>query len=56
MDGNFKADHLHDKRPEDQVWIMDGRGFQVSRGRYQTYLADTKYPVEVRPMQLNESA
>ncbi|KIK23149.1 hypothetical protein PISMIDRAFT_64666, partial [Pisolithus microcarpus 441] len=26
MDRNFKAEHMHEKRPNDQVWLMDGRG------------------------------
>ena len=30
MDGNFKAEHLHDWKAEDQVWLMDGLGFMVS--------------------------
>ncbi|KAG1855625.1 hypothetical protein DFJ58DRAFT_716195 [Suillus subalutaceus] len=27
MDGNFKAEHLHAANPDDEVYLMDGRGF-----------------------------
>ncbi|KIK75817.1 hypothetical protein PAXRUDRAFT_171604, partial [Paxillus rubicundulus Ve08.2h10] len=27
MDGNFKAEHLHDRQTDRQVWLMDGLGF-----------------------------
>jgi hypothetical protein len=47
LDGNFKADHLHDRRPEAQIWLMDGRGYQVTRGAYHKYLAGTQHIVEV---------
>ncbi|KAI6101379.1 hypothetical protein EV401DRAFT_2061384 [Pisolithus croceorrhizus] len=30
MDGNFKAEHMHEQRPDDQVWLMDGHGFMKS--------------------------
>ncbi|KAI6104317.1 hypothetical protein F5141DRAFT_988565, partial [Pisolithus sp. B1] len=30
MDGNFKAEHMHEQRPDDQVWLMDGCGFMVT--------------------------
>ncbi|KAF8836074.1 hypothetical protein BDN67DRAFT_911829 [Paxillus ammoniavirescens] len=42
MDGNFKAEHMHDCRPDDQVCLMDGRGYMVGRERYQDYLKRSK--------------
>ena len=47
MDGNFKAEHLHDRKAEDQVWLMDGLGFMVSRAEYKTYLSATNTLQEV---------
>ncbi|KAF8124484.1 hypothetical protein EV363DRAFT_1069397, partial [Boletus edulis] len=37
MDGNFKAEHLHEKRSDNQVWLMDGQGFMVTRPEYKEY-------------------
>jgi hypothetical protein len=49
MDGNFKAEHLHDKNPQDQVWLMmDGLGYMVARPEYHEYLKVTEHPLEVR--------
>ncbi|KAF8833305.1 hypothetical protein BDN67DRAFT_992862 [Paxillus ammoniavirescens] len=31
MDGNFKAKHMHDHQPDDQVCLMDGRGYMRSK-------------------------
>ena len=51
MDGNFKAKHLHDQKAKDQVWLMDGLGFMVSRAEYKTYHSATNTPQEVtRPL------
>ncbi|KAI5993014.1 hypothetical protein EDD15DRAFT_2367807 [Pisolithus albus] len=46
MDGNFKAEHMHEKRPDDQVWLMDGRGFMVTHPPYQAYLKATPHITE----------
>ncbi|KAI9457552.1 hypothetical protein HD554DRAFT_2042303 [Boletus coccyginus] len=46
MDGNFKAKHLHEKCPEDQVWLMDGLGYMVGWSDYQEYLKLTIHPME----------
>ncbi|KAF8449390.1 hypothetical protein L210DRAFT_3609680 [Boletus edulis BED1] len=46
MDGNFKAKHMHDKRPEDQIWLMDGLAYMVGRSEYQSYLKATHHPLE----------
>ena len=47
MDGNFKAEHLHDQKAEDQVWLMDGLGFMVSQAEYKTYRSATNTLQEV---------
>ncbi|KIK79024.1 hypothetical protein PAXRUDRAFT_162429, partial [Paxillus rubicundulus Ve08.2h10] len=31
MDGNFKAKHMHDHQPDDQVCLMDGQGYMRSK-------------------------
>ncbi|KAI6009026.1 hypothetical protein EDC04DRAFT_2610752, partial [Pisolithus marmoratus] len=46
MDGNFKAEHMHERRPDDQVWLMDGRGFMVTNPPYQAYLKATPHITE----------
>ncbi|KAI6145946.1 hypothetical protein BKA82DRAFT_3981112, partial [Pisolithus tinctorius] len=46
MDGNFKAEHMHNRRPADQVWLMDGHGFMVTDPDYQTYLKATPHITE----------
>ncbi|KAI6001994.1 hypothetical protein EDD15DRAFT_2192690 [Pisolithus albus] len=46
MDGNFKAEHMHERRPDDQVWLMDGRGFMVRNPPYQAYLKATPHITE----------
>ncbi|KAI6102536.1 hypothetical protein EV401DRAFT_1804675, partial [Pisolithus croceorrhizus] len=43
MDGNFKAEHMHEKQPDDQVWLMDGRGFMVTHPTYQQYVKATPH-------------
>lgn len=47
MDGNFKAEHMHTRAPEDDVWLTDGLGFMAERPTYREFLAATNYPVEV---------
>ncbi|KAI6022172.1 hypothetical protein BKA83DRAFT_4054270 [Pisolithus microcarpus] len=46
MDGNFKVEHMHERRPDDQVWLMDGRGFMVANPPYQAYLKATPHITE----------
>ena len=47
MDGNFKAEHMRERRPEDQTWLMDGLGYMVTRPDYHQYLKETHHPLEV---------
>ncbi|KAI6034785.1 hypothetical protein EDC04DRAFT_2516893, partial [Pisolithus marmoratus] len=49
MDGNFKAEHMHERCPDDQVWLMDRRGFMVTNPPYQAYLKATPHITEKSP-------
>jgi len=47
--GNFKADHVRQKRPEDDVWLTSGEGIYAERTRYLEHLALAKETNEVSP-------
>lgn len=38
MDGNFSAEHMKMRRPENDVALSDGRQFMVSEKRYKRHL------------------
>ena len=38
---------MHEKRPDDQTWLMDGLGYMVTRPDYHEYLKETHHPLEV---------
>lgn len=40
-DGNFKLENQHVKKPEEDVWLRDGRGFMVMEGPYNTHIAES---------------
>ncbi|KIK71799.1 hypothetical protein PAXRUDRAFT_22816 [Paxillus rubicundulus Ve08.2h10] len=42
MDGNFKAEHMHDKKLDDQVFLMNGMGYMVGWKKYHDYLKAAK--------------
>ncbi|KAI6102454.1 hypothetical protein EDD16DRAFT_1696644 [Pisolithus croceorrhizus] len=44
MDGNFKAEHMHEQQPDNQVWLMDGHGFM----NLQRWVDNTKF-LEIAP-------
>ncbi|KAI6094048.1 hypothetical protein EV401DRAFT_1807140, partial [Pisolithus croceorrhizus] len=46
MDGNFKAEHMCEQRPDNQVWLMDGHGFMVTNPQYWQYIAATPHITE----------
>ncbi|KAI5997503.1 hypothetical protein EDD15DRAFT_2162788 [Pisolithus albus] len=46
MDGNFKAEHMKERRPHDQVWLMDGQGYMVTYPEYHAYLKATPHITE----------
>ena len=49
VDGNFKADHVRQKRPEDDVWLTSGEGVYAERTRYLEHLAVAKETKEAGP-------
>jgi len=53
VDGNFKADHVKQKRPEDDVWLTSGEGVFTERTRYLRHLEVAKETKEVRPCDQN---
>jgi hypothetical protein len=38
MDGNFQAEHMRMKNPENDVPLSDGTGFMVSKKPYESHL------------------
>ncbi|KIO00302.1 hypothetical protein M404DRAFT_102546, partial [Pisolithus tinctorius Marx 270] len=46
MDGNFKAEHMHERKSEDQVRLMDGLGYMVTNPNYVDYLKATPHIAE----------
>jgi hypothetical protein len=42
VDGNFHADHLKMRNPEDDVELADGLAFMVKSGPYQEHLKESK--------------
>ncbi|KIK76030.1 hypothetical protein PAXRUDRAFT_18496 [Paxillus rubicundulus Ve08.2h10] len=42
MDGNSKAKHMHDKKPDDHVFLMDGEGYMAGQEKYHDYLKAAK--------------
>jgi hypothetical protein len=37
-DGNFKADHVRQKSPADDIWLLDGLGMTTRNSEYKTFL------------------
>jgi hypothetical protein len=37
-DGNFKADHVRQKNPENDVWLSEGGGMTAKRDEYKEFL------------------
>ena len=46
-DGNFTADHIAQKRKEDDVWLTAGEGVMAERTAYAAHLAVAKETTEV---------
>ena len=55
MDGNYKADHMKMKKPEDDVWIIDGEGYFASCKEYQYHVETAKYPKQVKSHNIDET-
>ncbi|KAI6153188.1 hypothetical protein BKA82DRAFT_3919681, partial [Pisolithus tinctorius] len=43
MDGNFKAECMHEQKCKDQVWLMDRLGYMVTNPHYMDYLKATPH-------------
>jgi len=41
MDGNFQAEHMRMRNPENDVPLSDGTGFMVSKKPYESHLKST---------------
>jgi hypothetical protein len=37
-DGNFKADHVRQKNPENDIWLSKGGGMTAKRDEYKEFL------------------
>ena len=48
MDGNFSAEHMKMRNPEDDVELTDGHGFMVGDKRYKEHLKNAVEDKEVR--------
>ncbi|KAL4070615.1 hypothetical protein J3A83DRAFT_4358749 [Scleroderma citrinum] len=46
VDGNFKAEHMYPKDPNNEVQLMDGKGFMVESMPYKEYLKGSTNVVE----------
>ncbi|KAI6142482.1 hypothetical protein BKA82DRAFT_4018174 [Pisolithus tinctorius] len=53
MDGNFKAEHMHEQKSKDQVWLMDGLGYMVTNLHYTDYLKATPHIAEAQKSTCN---
>ena len=38
-DGNFKADHVRQKKPAKDVWLSEGGGMMTRRDEYEAFLS-----------------
>jgi hypothetical protein len=52
MDGNYKADHMKMKCPEDDVWLIDGQGYFVNRADYQEHINTALVIKQVAPISI----
>lgn len=56
MDGNFSAEHLSMRRPDDDVVISDGTGFFVSELDYKSHLTSAVELATVESSAVNSSS
>jgi hypothetical protein len=47
VDGNFHADHLKMKNPEDDVELADGMGFMTESAPYEQHIKESKEQKQV---------
>ena len=50
LDGNFKAEHMRMRHPDNDIPIADGTGFMVGTRRYKDYLTETAEEKRVRSL------
>ena len=50
MDGNFQAEHMRMRNPENDVPLSDGAGFMVSKKPYEAHLKSAVERRQVRPI------
>jgi len=48
MDGNFQAEHMRMRNPENDVPLSDGTGFMVSKKLYEAHLKSAAKKQQVR--------
>ncbi|KAI6152539.1 hypothetical protein BKA82DRAFT_142949 [Pisolithus tinctorius] len=46
IDGNFKMEHMHEQKSEDQVWLVDRLVYMVTNPLYMDYLKATPHIAE----------
>jgi hypothetical protein len=50
MDGNFQAEHMRMRNPENDVPLSDGTGFMVSKKPYESHLKSAVERRQVSPV------
>ena len=50
MDGNFQAEHIRMRNPENDVPLSDGTGFMVSKKLYESHLKSAVERQQVSPI------
>jgi hypothetical protein len=50
MDGNFKAEHMKMRNPENDVPLSDGTGFMVRKKQYESHLKSAVERRQVSPI------
>jgi hypothetical protein len=50
MDGNFQAEHMKMRNPENDVPLSEGTGFMVSRMPYESHLKSAAERRQVSPI------
>ena len=48
VDGNFTAQHMKMKTPEDDVSLADGKGYMVAEGPYESHVTESIEEKEAR--------
>ena len=54
VDGNFTAQHMNMKKPENDIALSDGLGYMVQNAPYQTHIATAPENKEVSALSVIE--